>query len=557
MLKSEVMKLLKSSGIDVTEDKLEMPPQDGFGDISFPCFQLSKTKKMPPNEIASELKDKIKVSKSPMIKEVETVSGYVNFFFDWKKVGEKLLREILTKSNDYGKINLGKNKVAVVDYSSPNPIHPIHVGSARSTLIGEALCRMLEFSGYDVKRVLFINNLGKQVAVLLWYYLKFASDSKPDKKEDHWLLDMYVKADKEFKAKPDYENEVFDILKKSETKGEKVFPKLKHVIEWCLKGFEKTYDTLGIKFDDYIWESDFVEKSKLYVSSLLKNNLTFKTSDEAVVIDLEPHGLPNTIIMRRDGTTLYLIRDVAASIYKIEKYKPSLNIYVVAEDQSLHFKQEFKILELLGHKKFVENSRHLSYGYVSLPEGKMSSRLGRVVLLDDLIDEAVEKVKEKFKVNDNEVAKSIGLGAVTYSILKVEAKRQVLFKWEDVLSMEGNSGPYLQYAYARCCSILKKADLGDKKYSIKKLDEHEEKLLKELVSFEYVIKQSVKELRPDILCNYVFDLATRFNTFYHFCPVLNAENEKIKNFRLSLVESVKIVLGSILDLLNIEKLEKV
>jgi arginyl-tRNA synthetase len=556
MIKSEVVKLLESAGITLTEDKLEIPPSDEFGDISFPCFEIGKIQGKDPSQVALEIKNKIKISESSMVKKIEVKSGYVNFFFDWRKVAEKLLKEILL-NKDFEKVNLGRGEVAVVDYSSPNPVHPIHIGSARSTFIGESLCRILEFVNYKVKRVFFVNDLGRQVAILLWYYLKFMKNSKPDKKEDKWLLDIYVKANEELKKYPENEIEVDDILKKCEFKDNYVYSVLKEIVDWCLNGFKKTYDTLGIKFDDYIFESDFVEKAKIVAIDLLKRNFAFTTSDNAVVINLEPYNLPNTVILRHDGTTLYLIRDVAASINKIEKYRPKLNIYVVAEDQSLHFKQEFKILELLGYESFAKNSYHLSFGYVSLPEGKMSSRIGRVVLLDDLIEESIRRVKEKFEVNDENIAKAIGIGAIVYSILKVEAKKQVLFKWEDVLNLEGNSAPYIQYAYARCCSILRKANEWKKLFYIESLNEYEEKILKHLILFVDVITRAAKEFRPDILCSYAYELASKFNTFYQYSPVLNAETEELKNFRLCLVEAVKIVLGITLDLLNIKKLEKI
>ncbi len=557
MLKSEVAGLLKSAGVDTTEDKLEIPPQDDFGDVSFPCFEFSKAQKKNPNEIAKSIRERIVIPKSSAVARVDVKAGYVNFFFDWGKVAGGLLGEISRKGGDYGKSDMGKGNVAIVDYSSPNPVHPIHVGSARSTLIGESLCRILEEAGYDAKRLLFINDLGRQVAILLWHYLKHMKGAKPDKKEDHWLLDIYVKANKELKDNPEYEREVEQTLNKCEFGDKDMMAVLRTIVEWCLSGFGKTYETLGIKFDERIWESSFVEKAKLYVSSLLRDKAAFTTADDAVVIDLERYGMPSTVILRRDGTTLYLTRDVAASIYKIEKYKPTLNVYVVSEEQSLHFRQEFKVLELLGYKSYVSNSHHLAFGYVSLPEGKMSSRLGRVVLLDDLIDEATSKVKEKFDVSDEKVARAIGLGAVIYSILKVEAKKQVMFRWEDVLSLEGNSAPYVQYAYARCCSILEKAGDWDRKFSAGKLTVQEEKLLKALVSFGDVARQAARELRPDIMCNYAFELATRFNTFYQFCSVLNADSAETKNFRLILVESVKTVLGIVLGLLDIEKVEKV
>jgi arginyl-tRNA synthetase len=313
---------------------------------------------------------------------------------------------------------------------------------------------------------------------------------------------------------------------------------------------------LGIKFDEYLWESDFNEISKKYVEELLKRGYAFRTSDNAVVANLEKFNLPNTVLLRYDGTGLYLTRDIAASIYKFKKFRPKLNIYVVGEEQKLHFQQQFKILELLGFKDFAKNSYHVSYGLVVLPFGKISSRLGRVVLIDDVFKEAVERVKKKYTKNEK-IAKAVGVGAVVYSILKISPEKKVLFKWDEVLALEGDTGPYLQYAYARCCSILKKAEKRKIKVGkIEKLAEEEKRLILNLAQFPEIVKKAAQELKPNYICNYAYDLATSFASFYQSCPVLKAETEEVKNFRLALVNATKIVLGNCLWLMNIKSLER-
>jgi arginyl-tRNA synthetase len=552
MFKAEIVKILKLVGIKIEENSLEVPPQDEFGDLSFPCFQLAKIQKKNPQLIAEVIAKKIRLGKNSIISKVEAKGAYVNFFFNYPIVSKIVLSEILKKGEKYGTEKI-KNKTAVVDFSSPNPAHPIHVGSARSTFIGESLSRILEFSGYKTKRICYVNNLGRQVAILVWSYLKFAKEKKPDKKFDHWLLDIYVKGNEAIAQNPKLEEEIEETLRKLEKKDKELFPVSKRLVGWCLEGFQETYKKLGIKFDEYIWESEFAESSKSYAKKLVDGKFAFKTDDGAMVIELEKYGLPNTILLRKDGTGLYLIRDIGAGIYKFKKYKPSLNIYVVAEDQKLHFQQEFKIFELLGYKELARNSFHLSYGYVNLPEGKLSSRLGRVVLIDDVFDEATKRVRSHTK--DENIARAVGIAAVIYAILRIDPDKQVTFNWDEVLSLEGNTAPYLQYAHTRCSGILKKSKKWKPNYSVKGLAEHERILVKILSKFSQTVYQASQELRPNYVCNYVYDLATAFNEFYEKCPVIKAE-KKLKDFRLTLVKATQIVLKNALNLIGIEAVEK-
>lgn len=549
MLKKEVVKILGSLGVKTTEDKLEIPPQEEFGDIAFPCFELAKIQKRSPQSIAEDLVKKIKPS--GVISKVEAKGGYVNFFFNYQKLTGIILKEILRKKEKYGKSVSGKT--AVVDYSSPNPAHPIHVGSARSTFIGESLSRILERVGCNVKRICYINDLGKQTAKLLWGYLKFAKGKKPNKKPDKWLLNIYVKANKTLAENPELEKEIEELLRKCEGGDKKLLAVLKGLVNWCIDGFKQTYETIGIEFDEYMWESKFIRESKRYVKKLLKKGDAFKTADGAIVVNLEKHGLPSTVLLRYDGTGLYLTRDVATTIHKFKKYKPALNVYVSAEDQKLHFQQEFKILELLGFKKFAKNSFHLSYGYVNLPEGKLSSRLGRVVLIDDVFEEAVKRAKKLSK--SEKIAKAVGISAVIYAILRIDPDKQVTFDWDEILSLEGNTAPYLQYAYTRCSGILRKSEKFKPVHTAKELTDYEKTLVKLLSRFPQVIEDSVKDLRPSYVCNYAYELATRFNEFYENCPVIKAR-KKLKNFRLTLVKATQIILENCLKLIGIETVEK-
>ncbi len=549
MFESHVLKILKSAGVKA--ESLETPPQDDFGDLSFPCFQLAKEQKKNPNVIANEIASKIKLRGS-IVEKVEVKGAYVNFFFDYSKISRKIIEGNIKLE----KLNLEKNKTVTIEYSSPNPIHPIHVGSARNTFIGESLSKIFEFAGYKVKRLCYINDLGKQVAVLVYGIRKKKIKIKPNKKPDHWLLDIYVDSNEIVKQNPEIEKDVEKILFEYENGDKRISSLVKQIVKICIEGFEGTFKLTGTKFDEYVWESGFVKDSKKYVSQLIESGDAFKTSDNAVVVKLEQHGLSDTIILRSDGTGLYITRDVPANIYKIKKYKPVKNIIITAEDQKLHFKQVFKVMEMVGFKKFAEISKHIPYAYVTLPEGKLSSRLGRVILIDDVFEKARGEVKTRFKVKDNKLAEKIGVGAVVYAISKTDPNKQVMFNWDEVLSLQGNNAPYLQYAYTRCVSILKKSKKWKNTFSIGSLNDEEKRLIRLLSRFPSIVKQSVDELKPHYICNYAYELSTEFSNFYEKHRVLNAENEELKNFRLTLIKSTQSVLGKCLELIGISKIEK-
>ena len=554
MFKREIVKILKGAGIEVEESQIETPANTEFGDLSFPCFSLAKEMKKNPNLISQEFAKKIKLKKKDLFSKVEAKGAYLNFYFNWNIVSVKLLKKIFTEKGNFGRSKINSKKKALVEYSSPNPAHPIHVGSARSTFIGETVARVLEFTDYQTKRLIYINNLGRQVAVLLWGYLKFAKGSKPTKKPDHWVLDIYVKANKELEDNPSLSKEVDELLQKCESGDKNLLKELNKITKWVVDGFKETYKTLEIKFDEEIWEDSFIKDSRKIVDQLEKNKAVFKSDEGTWVVNLEPHGLPSTVILRSNGTGLYLTRDIATSLYKYKKYKPDLNIYVVAEDQSLYFKQQFKIFELLGLKEFAANSHHVGFGMVTLPEGKMSSRKGRLVTIDDLFIQTIDKVKEKFKV-EQKIAEEVGIGAVIYSIIRIDPQKQVNFDMENVLSLEGDTGPYIQYAHTRAASILDKAKKFAPSFKPDSLSEQEKNLIKNLMKFPQIILQISKDFKVNTICNYTFDLATSFNSFYQACPVLSSE-KNVKNFRLALVLSTKQVLTSCLYLMNMKAPEK-
>ena len=522
----------------------------GYGDFAYPCFSLSKKLGKNPNEIAKEMSEKLKID----FTDAKAIGPYLNFYVRWDEFGQKVLEEVNEK---YG-FNKA-NKTAVIDLSSPNPAHPFHMGTTRSTILGEALSRVLESQGWDVKRFCYINDLGKQFSILLLGYQMFGNNETPKGKPDKWLGDIYFKINEKISEDPTLEEKAEELLKRYE-RGDKEIKKLaEKVLKWCLEGFKENWESLGIKFKDIFLESSAKEESHKIIEQLKSKNLVFD-SDNATVLKLEPE-LPNTIILRSDGTGLYLTRDIATTLWKFKKYKPDLNIWVVAEDQKLHFQQQFKTITLLGNEDLAKKCFHLAYSMVLLEGKKMSARKGHMVLWDDIIDEghqrALQEVENRWKLDEKEKEKratAIALGSLVYFIVKYSPEKIVNFSWENALRFEGDTGPYLQYTYARANSILSKAK--SKGFDAKNLkDEKELKLIKFISKYPSILEKSASELKPHILANYLYDLADAFNEFYQFLQVLNAE-EKIKNARLKLVESVRTVFKSGLYLLGIPILEK-
>ncbi|MEM5869745.1 MAG: arginine--tRNA ligase [Candidatus Aenigmatarchaeota archaeon] len=557
MIEKEIERILKKVGIK--EIRLEVPKVKEFGDIAFPCFDLAKKERRNPNEIAEELAKRIKIPKGSFIEKVEAKAGYLNFFFDYQKISELVLKKVMKKKK------LAKKKERVmIEFSQPNPVHSMHIGHARGTFLGDSLARILEFLGYDVIRANLMNDVGLQVAKLVTAYLTWAKGEKPNGKPDVWLWNLYVKFHEEAKNDPSLEEKARENLRKFEIEKDKKLKKIwKEIVNWCVKGFEETYRRLGINFDVYFYESDFRDLGKKIIQEGLKKEIMRKTEDGAVVSRLEKFGLPDTILLRSDGTGLYITSDLGMTVHRFEKYKLDKHVWVVSNEQTLHFKQLFKILELLGYK-WVKNCKHFSFDLVRLPEGKMSSREGRAVMLDEVVNKLVEmaymeieKRKGKFSEKEKrEIAEAIGIGALKYAIVRIEPEKTITFDWEQMLKLEGDTGPYLQYAHTRCAGILRKAGKFKLKFKVREFSESEKELIKTLMKFEKVVGDAGRDLKPHYICNYVYELANVFDRFYETNPVLKAESEEKRNFRLTLVKATKIVLGQALELLGIKPLEK-
>jgi len=551
--------------------KLEEPDKEGFGDWAFACFELAKSREKNPAELAKEIAEKIEI----IGVNTKAAGPYVNFYINWAAWAEKVISGIGRK---YGHI-AKSGKTAVIDFSSPNPAHPFHMGTTRSTILGEAVSRILESQGTDVTRMCYINDLGRQAAVALFGYLTYEKGKKPNEKPDVWLGKLYFKMNEAMEGSPAMQERVEEVLRECEKGAKEYTDASKRLVGWCIEGFEQNWKLMGVKFDSMVYESQFVKRSKEVADDLKQKGLTFE-SDGAMVLNLEQHGMPSTIILRSDGTALYLTRDVAFALWRNEKLHPDMNIYVTAEDQKLHFKQLFKTLELLGYPDVAKRSRHLSYSMVLLEGKKMSSRKGRVVLWDELLSEGVKKVMQHMapaeddpewkaglkaswaKLSDSaklKRAQDTALAAIKYFILRYGPEKPVDFHWDAALATEGDTGPYLQYTHARAGSIISKA----KKVKAVKApdakpaysDAHEHSLLKLLARYPDVLRRSAEDMKPHYLSNYLFNLADAFNKFYEAVPVLRTDS-KTRSARLKIVKAVKTVIASGLEMLGIEAPEK-
>lgn len=558
MLEKEVLNLLASAGISAEESRLEMPSQKEFGDIAFPCFELAKIQKRNPVEIARSIQGKIKLAKDSMVERVEARGGYVNFFFNYSRFAERVLLSVKKKQHTQIKERI------LVEFSQPNPVHSMHIGHARGTFLGESMCNIYEYLGHKVVRANLMNDLGLQVAKLVVAYDKWAKGKKIEGKPDFWLWQYYVKFHEEAKKKPELEEEAREKLRKFEIlHDKKVTSEWKKVVRFVMKGFEETYQKLGIKFDVYFFESDYRKPGKKIVEDTIARGFAFKTSEGSIVSKLEKYGIPDTVILRSDGTGLYMTSDFGLTVHKFEKYRLDRSVWLVSTQQNLYFKQLFKILELLGYE-WTKDCYHFSFEHVRLEEGKMSSREGRAIMLDDVVAKltgiAMEEVeKRNSKISEKQkqkLAEQIGIGALKYAITRIEPEKLITFDWKQMLSFEGNTGPYIQYAHTRCSSILKKAGKWKKTYSEENMKDEEKALISILGRFNDIVNEAASNMRPHLVCNYLYELTTALNNFYEKCPVLKADSAQKKNFRLTLIYATKEVLKQGMQLVGMEAPEK-
>jgi len=554
---NDVLIVLKSAGVDAQASHLEKPPQPEFGDVSFPCFSLSKIYRKNPAQIAQEIASKAKIPKGSMVSKVDARGGYVNFHYDYQKFAASVL------SPERKKRKPGAQRV-MVEYSQPNPVHPMHIGHARNTLLGDSLANILEFAGNKVTRANYMNNVGLQVAKLVAAYDMWGEGKEPEGKPDAWLWKLYIRFHEEEKVNPKLEESARRLLLKYEVERDAATVKRwDRIVGWCIGGFKETYRRLGVDFDVYFYEIDYRAPGREIVKQIIRKNIAAKTEEGAVFADLTSHGIPGTIIQRSDGTGLYITSDLGLSVHKFEKYKLDRSIWVTASDQDTHFQQLFKILEVSGYK-FHDRCQHFSYGLVDLPEGKMSSRQGRAVMLDDVMDEMValadaevsKRNPDMSGADRKKIAGQIAIGALKYAMVRIEPRMNMTFDWDQMMSLEGNTGPYLQYAHTRCSSILRKSGKFVAAKSHGEINDYEKALLRKLSEFNHVAESAARESRPSVVCNYGFELATAFNSFYHNSQVIGLPDPKQTRFRLTIVNKTRETMKKVFGLIGMEAPDK-
>ncbi|VVB80331.1 Arginine--tRNA ligase [uncultured archaeon] len=535
------------------EKFLEVPPQQEMGDFAFPCFALAKIEKKNPLAIATDLSEKIRKNLPKEISGVEVKSAYVNFFIDKKFLAEKVLKEATKKG--YGSSKEGNGKKIVIDLSSPNIAKPFGIGHLRSTIIGGSISNIASYLGYKTVKINYLGDWGTQFGKLIVGYNNWGDEKKLKDNPIAHLLELYVRANDE-----QYEQAARDEFRKLEEGDKKNLALWKKFRDLSLKDFNEIYEFLGVKFDVISGESLYNDKMGPVVNKLEKKGL-LKESEGAMVVDLDKEGLGVVLIKKNDGTSLYATRDLTAAIDRFEKYKFNRMIYEVGQEQKLHFKQVFRVLKLLGYD-FSDDCVHVAHGlYLGEDGKKFATRKGKTVMMKEVIKETYEIAKKNLlsreaKLSDLDLdhrAHSIALSAIIYGDLKNYRENDVVFDIDKFLEFEGNTGPYLLYAYARASSILRKVKSKKQKVEIFDLSPQETALLTKLQNFPNVVKSAYDQLAPNLIANYSYELAQIFNEFYHAHPVIGSKEEA---FRLKLIDAFRNVLKTGLGLLGIDVLEE-
>ncbi|PJI07295.1 MULTISPECIES: arginine--tRNA ligase [Clostridium] len=544
--------------IDALYNVIEIPPKKDMGDYALPCFQFAKILRKAPNMIAGELKDKI--DKDGFGK-IESMGPYLNFFVDKADFAKETIEKVLNERDNYGHSKVGEGKKIIIEYSSPNIAKPFHVGHLFGTVLGSSLYKIFSAAGYTGIRINHLGDWGTQFGKLISAYKRWCDEEALYKDPIKELLRIYVKFHKEAEKAPELEDEARMYFKKLED-GEKeeveLWTKFKDL---SLREFKRVYDELGVGFDHYTGESFYSDKMDAIEEELTSKGLLVE-SNGAKVVMLDDYNMPPCIIKKADGASIYATRDLAAAEYRKKTYDFDKCIYVVGLEQSLHFKQFLKVLELAGHE-WAKDCVHVGYGLVRFAEGKLSTRNGDVIFLEDLLKESVLKTSEIIEKknpdlkNKEDVSKKVGIGAVIFTYLKNGRERDIIFDWKEMLSFEGETGPYVQYTYARAKSILRKLGTakGDIKYD-KLVSDEEFDIVKHLENFKEVILNSIDRLEPSVITRYVIEVAKSFNKFYNMYNISNTEDEELKNARLALVEAVSIVIKSALKLIGIDVVEE-
>ncbi|MBO5239925.1 MAG: arginine--tRNA ligase [Clostridia bacterium] len=552
--KKHIAEKIKIEGATEQEiyDLLALPPNTEMGDYALPCFKFAKIFRKSPAMIAEELKNTIATDE--VISEVSAVNGYLNFKIDKNGFVSETLDKILTQKEAYGASNEGNGKTVCIDYSSINIAKPFHIGHLSTTVLGGALYRIFNYLGYKTVGINHLGDYGTQFGKLISAFKRWGNKEEIEAGGIRALNELYVRFHKEAEEHPEYDDEARAYFKKIEQGDEECQALFRWFKELTLKDVQKIYELLDIQFDSYAGESFFSDKMSPIVEELKEKGLLTE-SRGAQVVDLEAYGMPPCMILKSDGSSLYATRDMAAATYRKKEYDFYKCLYVVAYQQNLHFKQFFKVLELMG-KEWSKDLVHVAYGMVSLEEGTMSTRKGNVVFLEDVINKCIEKAytiideKNPNLEDKEEVAKKVGVGAVIFGALYNNKIKDIVFSYDKVLNFDGETSVYVQYTCARANSVLQKGGVPSA-YEIPALTGEEIELVKTLATFPETVKSAAEKYEPSLIARFAVDVAQKFNKFYFDCKILAAEDEKTKNFRLALTNATLQALKNAFALLGI------
>lgn len=568
--KKEIAEIIAKNLEGLTEDEIksmiEIPQDQSMGDYAFPCFRLAKTMRKAPNLIAAELAEKLQGEK--IFSEVSPVNAYVNMFVSREEMMKSTVSEVLEEKENFGRSDIGGNKKVIVEFSSPNIAKPFHIGHIRSTVIGNSLSKIYDALGYDVFKINHLGDYGTQFGKMICAYRRWGNREDVINSPIKTLLGYYTKFHVEVEEHPELEDEARAIFTKLEQGSKEEVELWQWFREESLKEFQRVYDMLGIEFDSYNGESFYSDKMPRFEKELSDKGL-LQESKGAQVVDLEEYKLGTALIKKSDGSSLYITRDIAAAVYRKENYDFYKNIYVVATQQNLHFQQLFKIIELMGYD-WANQCVHVPFGMVRLEEGTMSTRHGRVVFLEDVLNGAIEKTREIIEEknpnieNLEEITSQVGIGAVVFNELSNNRIKDYTFKWDQILNFDGETGPYVQYTHARCASLLRKAgeDIVAKAQDPKNVDfallaksDSAYELTKLIYAFPGVVEQAGEKYEPSIITRHIIDIAQCFNKFYHDEHII-VDDEVEKTSKIALVIATKRVIATGIGLLGMKAPER-
>ncbi|MBA2846915.1 arginyl-tRNA synthetase [Methanococcus maripaludis] len=536
--------------------RLDEPPAINMGDYSTNIsFRLAKDLKKAPKMIAEDIANSLSILG---IEKIEAVNGYINFFMDYSDFSKETVSKISDEKENFGKLEKRNEKV-ILEHTSANPNGPFHIGHGRNMVIGDSLKRILVASGYDVETQYYVNDMGRQEAIVVFGNEKFELDNS--KKADHAIGEVYVETNKLLAENEELEQEILNLMKNYESACEagienELTEKFKNAVNYSLSGFKETLSTLNIYHDKFVWESEFVKSGMVREVINRLMNTGKVVEDEVYRLDLSDYGIEKKLVLARlNGTSLYSTRDIAYHINKMENCDFAVNL--LGADHKLTAVMVNKTLALLGYNE----AEVVFYEFISLPEGSMSTRRGRFISMDELFEEAKSRAAEEVRKRGvaqseeeiEEIAKKIAVGAVRYNIVRIAPEKPMVFRWDEALDFEKVGCPVIQYAHARCSRILENVEnISNENLFAYEMNENEKTIVKLLSKLPKIVEKAAEVRKPQIVANYVLDVAQGFNKFYANCPVLKEENETVKNSRLAIVNTTKTVLENTLDLLGIE-----